>query len=1547
MKNWLTFWRNRRPFDLERALRANRPKPPAQLVKAIVGDVRRRPAHRVRVGRAVLGATALAGLLVAVSVVAGLGASGGTHNALQHINVSRADASCTQYVQAPTIASVSQSSVGQAGDTITVTGTYLDSATTITINGHAVGSPSLGTFQTLETITFTVPAGSGAGQLVITNPCDTIQAPFTVIAAPSISHITASAPIGGQVTITGTGLTGTTSVAFTGAAATVFTVDSDTQITATVPSGATDGPITVTNAINHASSTSFHVGPRIASFTPDHGLVGAPVTITGDHFGAHPTVTFGGTAASSTTVNGAGTSITAIVGAGSASGPIAVTDASSAVATSATNFTVVQTPQIVSFSPTSGGPGTVVTITGMHFSQLLSAAFGKAAASFDVTHLTDTSVNVTVPAAATSGKITLTTAAGSGLSLTNFTVTTNPTVSSFTPAAASAGQLVSINGKFFTGVTGVTFSNNVPATSFSFVSDKQINATVPAGAVSGPVSVTTASGTTSSTPVQLTVYKTPTVSSFTPTSQGAGGQVTVIGTGFTGANLPHSGNGSCSTCGVTLVHDGASTDVSVATINSVSSDGTMLTFTIPTTAGVGTYHIKIATPAGANTLPGGGVNDLTVVGATAAPVVSTVSPSHGPANTQVSTPVVITGTGFIGTSAVRFGTVLATNITSITATEIDVMAPAGASTSPSDVTVTNPLGTSPKVLGDRFTADPAPVVIGFTPQSGVPTSITPAHAGQTVTISGLNFTGADTLNSSPAPGLPSCGVLFTGGPHGVCGTNVQVHVVGKGTTITVTVPSGAATGAITVTTPDGSAASAAQFIVVGGPTIQSFTPEVGKPGTVVTITGSGFLGGNTPTVTFGSVNALSNGVKVLSDTTLTAVVPTTTAPTPQTNVNGQIVVTNDFGPSAPSTDSFTLENAPTIAAQPLGLAPTHGPANTGMTTMVTITGTNFTGATSVTFGKLASPSFNVVSSTQITAFAPAGAVSAPITVTTPSGSASTVTFTVDVPPTISSFTPASPNGAVDGSSTLVTINGLHFLTPGTYSVLFTGPLNTTVTAPTPTILADNKMTTTVPSGAVTGPITVVNSATGQATSAASFIVIKPPTITGFTPGSGIVNTKVTVFGSGFSGGTTTVSFTNGTITKTAIAPASAVDTQTTVSVPAGLTPGFYNLVVHNATGSANDQTSADQFIFAATPQVTSLADGMTNGPASLQATTIVDVLGSGFNGATGVSFGGKASPFISVNSDTDITALVPPGAKTGAVVVTTPAGSSNAKTAPIFTVNPPPFVKTMAGPNGTLVAPVGGTVTLTGTGFVTGQGTLVASDPGEVTLDLVDDFASADTLTPPSPAWAPGSLGTTSLTFTVPAFAETGPVQLMNLFGETALAPGSLTIMQVPSVDSVLNYFDFSEAANPGSPVVIYGFGFTGATAVTFGTHPATSFAVVSDDEIIATLPKNFTSGSAGVAVKVTNPAGNDTGGQIFLPAAPTISSIVPNHASVGDTVQIMGTGLAGTIGITFNGVQATVFNYVSNTEVDAEVPATATTGPVRVTTEVGTSAPTSFTVDP
>jgi len=77
--------------------------------------------------------------------------------------------------------------------------------------------------------------------------------------APFVESRPTSGKVGARIIILGTNLTGTTSVRFNGTAAT-FTVVSGSELTATVPSGATTGKITVTTPDGTLlSNAAFHI----------------------------------------------------------------------------------------------------------------------------------------------------------------------------------------------------------------------------------------------------------------------------------------------------------------------------------------------------------------------------------------------------------------------------------------------------------------------------------------------------------------------------------------------------------------------------------------------------------------------------------------------------------------------------------------------------------------------------------------------------------------------------------------------------------------------------------------------------------------------------------------------------------------------------------------------------------------------------------------------------------------------------------------------------------------------------------------------------------------------------------------------------------------------------------------------------------------------------------------------------------------------------------------------------------------------------------------
>jgi hypothetical protein len=90
----------------------------------------------------------------------------------------------------------------------------------------------------------------------------------------------------------------------------------------------------------------------------------------------------------------------------------------------------------------------------------------------------------------------------------------------------------------------------------------------------------------------------------------------------------------------------------------------------------------------------------------AAPTVTGISPTNGPI--AGGTSVAITGTGFTGATAVKFGTIAATSYTVNSATSITATSPAG-SAGTVDITVTTPGGTSATSSADQFTFNPSQI----------------------------------------------------------------------------------------------------------------------------------------------------------------------------------------------------------------------------------------------------------------------------------------------------------------------------------------------------------------------------------------------------------------------------------------------------------------------------------------------------------------------------------------------------------------------------------------------------------------------------------------------------------------------------------------------------------------------------------------------------------------------------------------------------------------------------------------------------------------------
>ena len=164
----------------------------------------------------------------------------------------------TYVAAAPIISSVSPNTgTTTGGTTITITGANLIGTTAVTVGGVAATSV---TVVNSNSVTAVTPAGSaGAKDVVLTTAGGSVTSAgsFTYSAPPVITSFnpgTGSTAGGTQVTITGTGFTGTYSVTFGGTAAPIVSV-TDTQVVVTSPARAA-GTVKIVITTNVASVTS-------------------------------------------------------------------------------------------------------------------------------------------------------------------------------------------------------------------------------------------------------------------------------------------------------------------------------------------------------------------------------------------------------------------------------------------------------------------------------------------------------------------------------------------------------------------------------------------------------------------------------------------------------------------------------------------------------------------------------------------------------------------------------------------------------------------------------------------------------------------------------------------------------------------------------------------------------------------------------------------------------------------------------------------------------------------------------------------------------------------------------------------------------------------------------------------------------------------------------------------------------------------------------------------------------------------------------------------
>lgn len=202
--------------------------------------------------------------------------------------------------------------------------------------------------------------------------------------------------------------------------------------------------------------------------------------------------------------------------------------------------------QITSISPTSGGPGTQVTISGRSFGTVQgNSILSYSGATISVISWSETQIVATIPTgAAGNGTFQVTVNGVTSNPSTQFSLS-NPIISSISPSSGGPGTQVTILGQFFgssQGTSTVAF-NGQRAQVLSWTNSQVVClAPSPTNTQPGGMAVIiTVDGVRPSNSVSFTV-SVPNITNINPSSDNIGAVVTIQGTGF--GTTQAQGNGS-------------------------------------------------------------------------------------------------------------------------------------------------------------------------------------------------------------------------------------------------------------------------------------------------------------------------------------------------------------------------------------------------------------------------------------------------------------------------------------------------------------------------------------------------------------------------------------------------------------------------------------------------------------------------------------------------------------------------------------------------------------------------------------------------------------------------------------------------------------------------------------------------------------------------------------------------------------------------------------------------------------------------------------------
>jgi hypothetical protein len=1251
--------------------------------------------------------------------------------------------------------------------------------------------------------------------------------------------------------------------------------------------------------------------PSIASLSPASGPVGTSITIAGANFGTSQgtsTVTFNGTAAAPTAWSAS--SITAPVPAGATSGNVVVTV--NAQASNGVNFTVGNVSAIAFVQTNSASP-----------------------------QATQTPVTVTYTGAQTAGNL-------------------NVVIVSWNDSTAAISSVTDSIGNTYAVAAAPVVQANTASQAIYYAQNI-------AGAAAGANTVTVNFNVAARHPdIRIAEYSGVDPSNALDTSVGAQGNTATSNSGTVATT-----NANDILIGANVVQSTSTGPGAGYTSRGITADGDILEDQV--VSATGSYSATATLDKVQLWIMQMAAFRAAVSGGAPVPNIATLNPTSGPVGTSVT----ITGSNFgatQGASTVKFNGTAATP-TSWSAGSISVPVPAGATSGSVVVTVgglasngvtftviptpnisslnpsSGPVGASITITGTSLGASQGASTVAFNGTSATPTSwsatsiVVPVPAGavtgnvvvtvNAVSSNGINFTVLPTPSISslnPASGPIATPVTIAGTNFGASqGTStvtfngiVATPTSWGATSISVPVPNGATTGNVVVTVNSVSSNGSPFTVTSTAPSITSLNPGSGPVGTSVIIAGVNFgATQGTSTVSFNGTAATPTAWGATS----------ITAPVPSGAATGNVTVT--VGGQVSNGISFSVTPPPPSITN---LNPTSGVVGTS----VIVAGANFgatQGTSTVTFnGAAGTPT--AWSATSITVPVPTGATTGNVVVTVASQVSNGISFTLIVPPSITSLNPTS---GIGGAS--VTIAGANFgATQGTSTVTFNG------TTGTPTAWSATSITVPVPAGATTGNVIVT--AGGLASNGQNFTVIVPPSITSLNPTSGSAGTPVTITGTNFGAtqGTGTVTFNGTTATPTSWSATSIV-----VPVPVGATTG--NVVV-----TVSGQASNGSNFTVSTPAGIHLVQHASKDAGTVKSSTLAFTSNNAAGNWIAVIIrAGKAGQVLTV-ADTlgntyhaaiqfNVTTDTPNGDTLGVFYAENIAGGANTVTV-TESINGNTLRFAILEYSG--VAPANSLDVVS-----TGQGTSATANSGNALTTANGDLLLGAILTG-NPATYTAATGYT-IEDRVPASPNTklgtedqiqaaaGTISAGVTFGASDSWGAGLAAFKAASGGGIAGptISNLNPTTGPvATSVVITGtnFGATqGTSTVAFNGTSATPTSW-SASSISVPVPTGATTGN--VVVTVGGTASNGVTFNVTVPP-PSITSLNPTSGLVGASVNITGSNFGATQGtstVKFNGTTASPTSW-SATSITVPVPVGATTGNVVVTVGGVSSNGITFTV--